>query len=58
MKKLLFAILMLLGTFAASRAESPLISQADSAYNADNFRLAADIYLNVIQEEGPSAKLY
>lgn len=58
MKKLLFAILMLLGTFATSRAESPLISQADSAYNADNFRLTADIYLNVIQEEGPSAKLY
>ena len=58
MKKILFAILILIGSVSAARAESPLIAQADSAYNADNFRQAADIYLNVIQHEGASAKLY
>lgn len=54
---ILTTIILLFGTFAL-RAESPLIAQADSAYNADDFRQAADMYLNVIQEEGPSAKLY
>lgn len=54
---ILTTIIVLLGTFAL-RAESQLINQADSAYNADDFRQAADMYLNVIQQEGPSAKLY
>lgn len=54
---ILTTIIILLGTFAL-RAESQLITQADSAYNADDFRQAADMYLNVIQQEGPSAKLY
>lgn len=35
-----------------------LIQQADSAYNADDFRQAADMYLGVIQQYGPSTKLY
>lgn len=50
-------IILLFGTLAM-RAESPLIAQADSAYNADDFRQAADMYLNVIQQDGPSVKLY
>lgn len=54
---ILTTLILLLGTFAL-RAESPLIAQADSTYNADEFRQAADMYLNVIQEDGPSAKLY
>lgn len=54
---ILTTLILLIGTFAM-RAESPLTAQADSAYNADEFRQAADMYLNVIQEEGPSAKLY
>ncbi|WP_303030309.1 M48 family metallopeptidase [uncultured Duncaniella sp.] len=58
MKNILFAILLLIGATSLRAAESPLISQADSAYNADDFRQAADIYLNVIQQQGPSAKLY
>lgn len=39
------------------RAESMLIQQADSAYTADNFKEAADIYLHVIATEGNSATL-
>lgn len=58
MKHIIFTIVILLSGTFAMRAESPLTAQADSAYNADEFRQAADMYLNVIQEEGPSAKLY
>lgn len=58
MRHIIFTtIILLFGTFAM-RAESPLIAQADSAYNADDFRQAADMYLSVIQQDGPSAKLY
>lgn len=58
MKKLIFTTIILLSGVLTLRAGSPLVAQADSAYNADNFRQAADMYLNVIQTEGPSAKLY
>lgn len=62
MKHLLYIPLTLLLIFAgfipARAAESPLIAQADSAYNANNFQQAADMYLSVIQNEGASAKLY
>lgn len=51
-------LLACIGTLPSHAEESPLIEQADSAYNADNFQQAADMYLNVIQTEGPSAKLY
>ena len=51
-------LLVIVGVLPARSAESPIIAQADSAYNADNFRQAADMYLSVIQNEGPSAKLY
>lgn len=54
-----FTLLFILIGFAQTKAaESPLIAQADSAYNADNFQQAADMYLSVIQSDGPSAKLY
>ena len=58
MKKLIFTTIILLLGVLSLRAGSPLVAQADSAYNADDFRQAADMYLNVIQTEGPSAKLY
>lgn len=40
-----------------SAENSPLIQQADSAYNAEDFRQAADLYLGAVNQEGPSAKL-
>lgn len=58
MKKIILLFLLIsVGAFV-TKAESPIIAQADSAYNADDFRQAADSYLNIIQTEGPSAKLY
>lgn len=37
---------------------SALIAQADSAYNADNFQEAAELYNQAINNYGSSAKLY
>ncbi len=35
-----------------------LSQQADSAYNGDNFNRAAELYHQIIKEEGPSASLF
>ena len=60
--KRLFFILTLIAAFSsmfvASAEPLSLIQQADSAYTADNFQEAADIYTHVIQTEGASATLY
>lgn len=58
MKNILLTAILILAGVVSLHGESLLIAQADSAYNADNFRQAADTYLNIIQQEGPSAKLY
>lgn len=60
--KRLFIILTFIAALSplatASGESLSLIEQADSAYNADNFKEAADIYRHVIQTEGSSATLY
>lgn len=48
---------MLFGSLHAG-AQTMDAAQADSAYNADDYKLAADIYLHIIRTQGPSAKLY
>ncbi|MDE5960818.1 MAG: tetratricopeptide repeat protein, partial [Duncaniella sp.] len=53
----LISLIILAACGLFSRAESPLIQQADSAYTADNFKEAADTYLHVIATEGNSAAL-
>lgn len=55
----LIGLLLILTPSVEIHGESlTLAEQADSAYNADNFQEAADIYLHIIQNEGPSATLY
>lgn len=70
MKHLLSVTILLLvaiiGAYAEETEEIETVSpatavtaaDADSAYNADNFRQAADIYREVIRVEGPSSKLF
>lgn len=61
MKRLLFILTLiaaLSSVFTANAESNSLIQQADSAYTADNFKEAADIYNHVIQTEGASATLY
>ena len=73
MKLLLLAAAILLGSYQGLYAQTdnatvspdtvavasiPTIAEADSAYNADNFRLAAQLYLDIIKTQGASAKLY
>lgn len=59
MNRIFIALVIALLSFqGAAAANSELISQADSAYNADDFQMAAQLYLGAIKQEGPSAKLY
>ncbi len=52
-------ILFLFGlTVSSVYAESPTIAAADSAYMADEFTKATELYLKAIEDDGPSAKLY
>ena len=50
--------LFLLCPLFMTAENSQLIQQADSAYNAEDFRQAADLYLGAIKQEGPSSRLY
>lgn len=55
--KYIVSIILIIASCLFAKAESSLIQQADSAYNADNFKEAADTYLHVIATEGNSATL-
>lgn len=54
----LILIIAFLSSIAISAQSLSLSEQADSAYNADNYKEAADLYLHIIQSEGASASLY
>ncbi len=54
----LILIIAFLSSIAISAQSLSLSEQADSAYNADNYKEAADLYLHIIQSEGASAALY
>ncbi len=57
--KRIFIITLLLGILLpAAQAESPVIAAADSAYMADEYTKAVELYKQAISTEGPSAKLY
>ncbi|MDE6556769.1 MAG: tetratricopeptide repeat protein [Duncaniella sp.] len=67
MKRLIFfftglALLLVNMSIAAQESGSvdreQLSAMADSAYTDDNFEMAADIYKTLIDDYGPSAKLY
>lgn len=65
MKQILLVAALLFGTLHSLSAQTEvkpdaatLIAQADSAYNADDFRVAADLYNIAIETFGSSAKLY
>lgn len=45
-------------TDSIAAAPAATVEMADSAYNADNFQLAATLYNEVMATEGTSAKLY
>lgn len=57
MKKIAILIVSLLVALLAF-AESGTINRADSAYTADDFALAAQLYENALQEEGSSSVLF
>ncbi|MCM1522805.1 MAG: tetratricopeptide repeat protein, partial [Muribaculaceae bacterium] len=52
---ILFLISLIAGN---SKADSPVILRADSAYMAEEYENAVQLYRKAISEEGPSAKLY
>ncbi|MCI9606839.1 MAG: tetratricopeptide repeat protein [Muribaculaceae bacterium] len=56
----LYIIMCLAGLFSAVdlSAQTPLESRADSAYTADDFTLAAELYSRIIAESGTSSALY
>lgn len=58
MRKIYLLLLLISVTFSAVRAESTLISEADSAYMSDDFQGAVMLYRQAIVDEGPSAMLY
>lgn len=57
MKKIMASISVVLCAFLTSQAAT-LDQQADSAYSADDFALAASIYRQIMQNEGTSPQLY
>ncbi len=57
MKQFFISILVITASILTAGA-STLIEQADSAYMADDFAMAASLYNKVIAEEGTSATLY
>lgn len=56
MKKIFTAIIAIFGTIAAAAAVAP--SMADSAYNKEMYGDAADLYRQILAEQGPSADVY
>ena len=51
-------VALLLSLTGAAAPTSDIIAQADSAYTAEDYPQAAQLYLGAISQEGPSAKLY
>lgn len=58
MKRLSFIIFLLGLAVSSSYADNTTIAAADSAYMADEYAKAAELYLKAINEDGASAKLY
>lgn len=60
MRRIYFILMAitLLSTFDLSAGTLSMSEQADSAYNADNYQEATDLYLHIIQTEGASSTLY
>ncbi len=57
MKKIIVSISIALCAILTSQAAT-LDQQADSAYSADDFALAASLYRQIMQDEGNSPQLY
>lgn len=58
MKRISLIVFLLNLLCLTIKAESQVIATADSAYMADEYNRAAELYLKAISEEGPSSKLY
>lgn len=58
MKRLSFLIIILGSIILPAKADLATIAAADSAYMADEFQTAVELYSKAISEDGPSAKLY
>ncbi len=56
MKKIFSILIMLI--FSVSAYALSIGQRADSAYNAENYRLAIDLYQKSLAEEGRSSDLY
>ena len=52
-----FIIILFLAIVQLAKAQTSTLEQADSAYTADNYAQAAELYLKVINEEGTSSKI-
>ena len=62
MKNIRFAVsvsfIALMTIFAIKGSSTQLLSEADSAYNAGNYRMALTKYMQVLDNEGSSSELY
>ncbi|MDE7427483.1 MAG: tetratricopeptide repeat protein [Muribaculaceae bacterium] len=56
MKRLILSFLLMLGAVTWCMAST--VTKADSAYSANDFKLAAELYQNSINEGGPSSTKY
>lgn len=57
MKRILFAFIALVLAVASAQALT-IAQRADSAYNAENYRLAIDLYRQALAHDGVSANVY
>ena len=57
MKRILFAFIALVLAVASAQALTTA-QRADSAYNAENYRLAIDLYQQALARDGVSANVY
>lgn len=55
--RLILTIMLLTAVLLPVRAQDSLTAQADSAYTADNFQEAAELYLQALHTDGASAEL-
>ena len=58
MKRLILTTIIAIITSIFGAVASTLTEQADSAYMAENYQMAAAIYNKILKEEGSSASLY
>lgn len=58
MKRLILSTIIAIITSIFGAVASTLTEQADSAYMAENYQMAAAIYNKILKEEGSSASLY